>query len=588
MDIFKVLTMIGGLCLFLFGMNLMGQALERRAGGKLRTLLDKMTSNVFAGFLTGLGITAIIQSSSATTVMVVGFVNSGLMTLRQAINVIMGANVGTTVTAWLLSLAGIDSGNMWIKLLKPTSFTPVLALIGIIFYMFCKDTKKKDTGMILLGFATLMFGMDTMSGAVAGLKDVPAFAQLFVAFKNPVLGVLAGAVLTGIIQSSSASVGILQALAVTGQVSYAAAIPIIMGQNIGTCVTALLSSVGTNKNAKRAAVVHLMFNVIGVVVLLAAFCIVKAVFAPALLQAPATMYGIAVAHSCFNVICTAILLPCGGLLEKLAVRLVPDGPREPAEQPVELDERLLATPPLALQQCRAVAEEMAACAAEALNRGLDAFSAYTPELAEGIRRDEKRCDRYEDALGTYLVRLSTQQMGAAESEEATELLKTIGDFERISDHAVNVLESAEELRTKGLTFSKTAQRELDVLSKAVRDILALALRAFREKDMDAAGQVEPLEQVIDDLKEQMRTRHILRLQQGQCSIETGFVWCDLLTDLERTSDHCSNIAGCVIDAAQHDLNLHETLCSVRHSDGTYRQRLDACAEVYRLPPPEQA
>ena len=588
MSIFDVLTMIGGLCLFLFGMDLMGQALERRAGGRLRTLLDKMTGRVMTGFLTGMAITAVIQSSSATTVMVVGFVNSGLMTLRQAINVIMGANVGTTVTAWLLSLAGISSGNVWIDLLKPTSFTPVLALVGIILYMSCKSGKRKDTGVILLGFATLMFGMDTMSGAVAGLKDVPAFAQLFVAFKNPVLGVLAGAVLTGIIQSSSASVGILQALAVTGQVSYAAAIPIIMGQNIGTCVTALLSSVGTNKNARRAAVVHLMFNVIGVVVLLAAFCIVKAVFAPTILQAPATMYGIAVAHSCFNVICTAILLPCGGLLEKLAVRLVPDGPQEMAEQPVELDERLLATPPLALQQCRAVAEEMAACAAEALNRGLDAFSAYTPELAEGIRRDEKRCDRYEDALGTYLVRLSTQQMGAAESEEATELLKTIGDFERISDHAVNVLESAEELRTKGLTFSKTAQRELDVLSKAVRDILALALRAFREKDMDAAGQVEPLEQVIDDLKEQMRTRHILRLQQGQCSIETGFVWCDLLTDLERTSDHCSNIAGCVIDAAQHDLNLHETLRSVRHSDGTYRQRFDACAEVYRLPPPEQA
>ena len=588
MSIFDVLTMIGGLCLFLFGMDLMGQALERRAGGRLRTLLDKMTGRVMTGFLTGMAITAVIQSSSATTVMVVGFVNSGLMTLRQAINVIMGANVGTTVTAWLLSLAGISSGNVWIDLLKPTSFTPVLALVGIILYMSCKSGKRKDTGVILLGFATLMFGMDTMSGAVAGLKDVPAFAQLFVAFKNPVLGVLAGAVLTGIIQSSSASVGILQALAVTGQVSYAAAIPIIMGQNIGTCVTALLSSVGTNKNAKRAAVVHLMFNVIGVVVLLTAFCIVKAVFAPSILQMPATMYGIAVAHSCFNVICTALLLPCGGLLEKLAVRLVPDGPQEKAEQPVELDERLLATPPLALQQCRAVAEEMAACAAEALNRGLDAFSAYTPELAEGIRRDEKRCDRYEDALGTYLVRLSTQQMGAAESEEATELLKTIGDFERISDHAVNVLESAEELRTKGLTFSKTAQRELDVLSKAVRDILALALRAFREKDMDAAGQVEPLEQVIDDLKEQMRTRHILRLQQGQCSIETGFVWCDLLTNLERTSDHCSNIAGCVIDAAQHDLNLHETLRSVRHSDGTYRQRLDACAEVYRLPPPEQA
>ena len=328
MSIFDVLTMIGGLCLFLFGMDLMGQALERRAGGRLRTMLDKMTGRVMTGFLTGMAITAVIQSSSATTVMVVGFVNSGLMTLRQAINVIMGANVGTTVTAWLLSLAGISSGNVWIDLLKPTSFTPVLALVGIILYMSCKSGKRKDTGVILLGFATLMFGMDTMSGAVAGLKDVPAFAQLFIAFKNPVLGVLAGAVLTGIIQSSSASVGILQALAVTGQVSYAAAIPIIMGQNIGTCVTALLSSVGTNKNAKRAAVVHLMFNVIGVVVLLTVFCIVRAVFAPAILQAPATMYGIAVAHSCFNVICTALLLPCGGLLEKLAVRLVPDGPRE--------------------------------------------------------------------------------------------------------------------------------------------------------------------------------------------------------------------------------------------------------------------
>ena len=359
MTIFNALTMIGGLCLFLFGMDLMGQALERRAGGKLRTMLDKMTGRVMTGFLTGLAITAVIQSSSATTVMVVGFVNSGLMTLRQAINVIMGANVGTTVTAWLLSMAGISSGNVFINLLKPTSFTPVLALVGIIFYMFCKNGKKKDTGMILLGFATLMFGMDTMSGAVAGLKDVPAFAQLFIAFKNPVLGVLAGAVLTGIIQSSSASVGILQALAVTGQVSYAAAIPIIMGQNIGTCVTALLSSVGTSKNARRAAVVHLMFNVIGVAVLLTVFCIVKAIFDPAILHESATMYGIAIAHSCFNIACTAMLLPCGGLLERLAVRLVPDGPQERSEKPVELDERLLATPSLALQQCRTVAEEMA-------------------------------------------------------------------------------------------------------------------------------------------------------------------------------------------------------------------------------------
>ena len=585
MTIFNALTMIGGLCLFLFGMDLMGQALERRAGGKLRTMLDKMTGRVMTGFLTGLAITAVIQSSSATTVMVVGFVNSGLMTLRQAINVIMGANVGTTVTAWLLSMAGISSGNVFINLLKPTSFTPVLALVGIIFYMFCKNGKKKDTGMILLGFATLMFGMDTMSGAVAGLKDVPAFAQLFIAFKNPVLGVLAGAVLTGIIQSSSASVGILQALAVTGQVSYAAAIPIIMGQNIGTCVTALLSSVGTSKNARRAAVVHLMFNVIGVAVLLTVFCIVKAIFDPVILHESATMYGIAIAHSCFNIVCTAMLLPCGGLLERLAVRLVPDGPQERSEKPVELDERLLATPPLALQQCRTVAEEMAGCAVEALDSALNAFSAYTPELAERIRQEEKRCDHYEDVLGTYLVKLSTQQMGAAESEEATELLKTIGDFERISDHAVNVLESAEELRAKELTFSRAAQSELDVLSRAVREILTLALRAFREKDAAAAGQVEPLEQVIDALKEQMRTRHILRMQQGQCSIEAGFVWCDLLTDLERTSDHCSNIAGCVIDARAHNLNLHETLRQAKTADGSFQQTYESYVEKYQLPVP---
>ena len=582
MDIFKVLTMIGGLCLFLFGMNLMGQALERRAGGKLRTLLDKMTSNVFAGFLTGLGITAIIQSSSATTVMVVGFVNSGLMTLRQAINVIMGANVGTTVTAWLLSLAGIDSGNVWIKLLKPTSFTPVLALIGIIFYMFCKDAKKKDTGMILLGFATLMFGMDTMSGAVAGLKDVPGFAELFIMFKNPILGVLVGAVLTGIIQSSSASVGILQALALTGQVSYAAAIPIIMGQNIGTTVTALLSSVGTNKNAKRAAVVHLMFNVIGVVVLLTVFCIVKAVFAPAILNESATMYGIAIAHSLFNILCTAMLLPAGNLLEKLAIRMVPDAAHK-EEAAVELDERLLATPSLALRQCRAVANDMAECAVRALENALTTFTHYTPVLADSIRADEDRCDHYEDVIGTYLVKLSAQKMGEAESEEATELLKTIGDLERISDHAVNVLESAEELQAKGLSFSGSARAELITLSDAIREILSLAETAFLHQDVEAAMKVEPLEQVIDTLKEEMRTRHILRMQQGQCSIEAGFVWSDLLTDLERTSDHCSNIAGCVIDAAQHNLNLHETLHAIRRNDDSFQRRFRSYLEAYSLP-----
>ena len=583
MDIFNVLTMIGGLSLFLFGMNLMGQALERRAGDKLRSLLDRMTSGVFAGFLTGLCITAIIQSSSATTVMVVGFVNSGLMTLRQAINVIMGANVGTTVTAWLLSLSGIDSGNVWVQLLKPSSFTPILALIGIINYMFCRSSKKKDTGMILLGFATLMFGMETMSGAVAGLKDVPAFTNLFIAFKNPILGVLAGAILTAVIQSSSASVGILQALAVTGSVSYAAAIPIIMGQNIGTTVTAMISSIGTNKNAKRAAVVHLLFNVIGVVVLLTLFCIVRAAFAPALLNESATMYGIAVAHSAFNLLCTAILLPAGSLLEKLACRIVPDDAR--VEVVTELDERLLPTPSLALRQSRAVACEMAECSVRALNNALTALTANTSELAQSIRDDEERCDHYEDILGTYLVKLSAQKLGRAESEESTELLKTIGDFERISDHAVNILSSAEEMTRKNLTFSANAKNELITIISAIREILSLALKAFERRDNDIASQVEPLEQVIDTLKEQMRTRHILRMQQGQCSIEAGFVLSDLLTDLERTSDHCSNIAGCIIDASHHNLNLHETLREAKAADSGFQSTFHSYAEKYQLPLP---
>ena len=581
MDIFNLLTMIGGLCLFLFGMNLMGQALERRAGGSLRTVLGKMTGKVMTGFLTGLGVTAIIQSSSATTVMVVGFVNSGLMTLRQAVNVIMGANVGTTVTAWLLSLGGIDSGSVWVNLLKPSSFTPVLALIGIVLYLFCKKAKQKDTGTILLGFATLMFGMETMSSAVAGLKDVPAFTNLFLAFKNPVLGVLAGAVLTGIIQSSSASVGILQALTVTGSVSYAAAIPIIMGQNIGTCVTAMISSVGTNKNAKRAAVVHLMFNVIGVAVLLTVFCIVKAVFHPVLFDEPATMYGIAVAHSAFNILCTAMLLPAGGLLEKLATRMVADGKQR--EKTVELDERLLATPSLALERSRAVAVEMADRSVRALKNALLCVEKYSPALAQSIQEDESSCDHYEDVLGTYLVRLSAQKLGENESEEATELLKTIGDFERISDHAVNLLESAEEMREKKLAFSPAARAEFGTLSAAIDEILELSLDAFASGDVALAARVEPLEQVIDTLKEQMRTRHILRMQQGNCSIEAGFVWSDLLTNLERTSDHCSNIAGCVIDTAQHNLNLHETLKAVKRGDPRFQDSFRVYAEKYRLP-----
>lgn len=556
MDIFDILTMIGGLCLFLFGMNIMGQALERRAGSGLRSLLTKLTSNKALGFLTGLGVTAVIQSSSATTVMVVGFVNSGLLTLAQAINVIMGANVGTTVTSWILSLSGIEGDSLFIQLLKPTSFTPVLALIGIIFYMFLKSSKKKDTGMILLGFATLMFGMDTMSGAVEGLKDVPAFQELFLLFTNPILGVLAGAILTAVIQSSSASVGILQALSATGQVTYSAAFPIIMGQNIGTCITAMLSSVGTTKNAKRAAFVHLLFNILGTVVCLTLFGIIEGLLAPAILDDSATHFGIAICHTIFNIVCTGLLLPAGNLLEKLVCRLVPDTDEE--EKVAELDERLLTTPPIALQQCRITAQEMANATAQTYRSGVQILSGYTAELAETVRKGERLTDHYEDILGTYLVKLSSLQLSEEDTAEAAALLKAINDFERIGDHSRNLMEAAEELHQKGTALSPAAQTELKVLTDAVAQIIDLSFRAFLSRDLEAARSIEPLEEVIDDLKDQLRDRHIQRLQQGSCSIETGFVWSELLTGLERIGDHCANLAGAVIDLHHHNRNSHET------------------------------
>ena len=580
MDLFQFLNMIGGLSLFLFGMNLMGQALERRAGSGMRTLLSRMTTGKAAGFLTGCGVTAVIQSSSATTVMVVGFVNSGLMTLRQAIHVIMGANVGTTVTAWILSLGGISGDSIVVQLLKPTSFTPVMALIGVVLLLFSKSSKKKDSGTILLGFAVLMFGMDAMTGAVSGLAEVPAFRELFLMFRNPLLGLLAGAVLTGIIQSSSASVGILQALAATGQVPFSAAIPIIMGQNIGTCVTALLSSVGANRNARRAAFVHLSFNIIGSTVLLTVFSLVQGLFHPAIFAGPADQFNIAIAHTAFNLLCVAMLTPASQLLEKLAMRVIPDA-REP-EKNVRLDERLLATPPLALAQCEKQASSMAEEAVTALEEGLQAFETYTPALAEEIRRREDKTDRAEDRLGNYLIRLSAQPLSQADSEEAAKLLKVIGDFERIADHAVNLLDSAEELRDKQLAFSEAARRELSVLTAAVREVLQLALTAFTQNDLEAAFRVEPLKEVIDGLKEQLRTRHILRLQKGECQVETGFVWSDLLTSLERAADHSSNIAGCVIDADQHRLDLHQTLRAVRQESEDFRQAYRAYVEKYAL------
>lgn len=557
MNIFDVLTLIGGLCLFLFGMSVMGEALERRAGGGLKIILEKLTKNKLTGFLTGLGVTAIIQSSSATTVMVVGFVNSGIMSLRQSIGVIMGANIGTTVTAWILSLGGISSDNLFMKLLKPTSFTPILALIGIAMLMFGKTSKKKDTGTILLGFATLMFGMDSMTGAVSGLADVPAFRNMFLMFKNPVLGVLVGALLTAVIQSSSASVGILQALTVTGQVSYGAAIPIIMGQNIGTCITAILSSFGANKNAKRAAVVHLSFNVLGSAIWLAIYSIINAVFKPALFDMSASFLGIAVAHSVFNIACTILLLPMSSLLEKLAITLVPDSKQ--GEVVTELDERLLATPPVAIERCSSLVCEMAELSVDALKKSLRMLSKYDSKIAQQIHEAEEKADHYEDILGTYLVKLSNRQMSDSDSGLISKLLKAIGDFERISDHSVNILKSAEELKDKNLKFTASALSELEVMCNAVSEILTMTCTAFVKNDLELAKSIEPLEQVIDGLKLKLKDAHVKRLTKGKCSIEAGFVWADLLINLERTADHCSNIAVCIIDAADNNMDIHKSL-----------------------------
>ena len=580
MDLFNVLNLIGGLSLFLFGMTLMGQALERRAGNRLKALLGRMTTNRFAGLLTGLGVTAIIQSSSATTVMVVGFVNSGLMTLKQSINVIMGANIGTTVTAWILSLAGIESSNFFIRLLKPSSFTPVLALAGIIFYMASKNSKRKDTGLILLGFATLMYGMETMSDAVSVLRNVPSFQQMFLAFTNPVLGVIAGAVLTAIIQSSSASVGILQALASTGAVSYGAAIPIIMGQNIGTCITAMLSSIGTTRNAKRAALVHFAFNLIGAAVWLTVFCLVKTILAPIFLTQAADLMGIAVVHSMFNILCTLLMLPFSQVLEQMVCRILPDA--KVPEKEKELDERLLGSPALALNQCRQVLSNMAELSIRAFRDSAACVLNYDKVIADRIREAENNTDHLEDLISTYLLKLTSRHLGDEESVKTTEYLKLIGDYERIADHAVNILESAEEIVSKNVVFSEDAVDEYRTICAAVTEILNLSFSAFSEEDIEAARKTEPLEEVIDTLKEDLRTRHFLRLQRGECSVAAGFVWADILTNLERVSDHCSNISGCVLDSAGNTMNIHENQRALKNSDEEYKQEYNFFQHKYRL------
>ena len=546
MTIFDILNLLGGLCLFLFGMNVMGEALERRAGNRLSALIGRLTSNRFTSFLTGLGVTAIIQSSSATTVMAVGFVNSGVMTLKQSIGIIMGANIGTTVTAWILSLSGIESSNLVVQLLKPASFTPILALVGIIFYMFCKSHKKKDTGVVLLGFAVLMFGMEAMSSAVSGLRDVPQFRQMFLMFQNPILGVLVGAVLTAIIQSSSASVGILQALTVTGQITYGAAIPIIMGQNIGTCVTAILSSFGANRNAKRVAFVHLSFNVIGTSVLLILLCLAKALFPLPILNNEASALGIAVAHSLFNAACTVMLFPMSGWLEKLVCWLVPDSKTK--EERIQLDDRLLSTPVLALDSAHHCAVEMAKCASSILSNSTYMLTDYKSAVAEDIRDLEDRTDHYESILGSYLVKLSSQHLNEEQSAESAWILRIIGDLERIADHGVNILESAQELHEKNILFTEDGKAEMNAMIAAVKEIMTASVSAFIAGDYSQIQNVDPLEEVIDRMKDTLRAKHISRLQQGQCSIDAGFVWADLLTSLERISDHCCNIAGCLREA----------------------------------------
>ena len=564
MDIFHALTMLGGLCLFLFGMNFMGQALERRAGGKLRTLLDKMTGSVGAGFLTGLGITAIIQSSSATTVMVVGFVNSGLMTLRQAINVIMGANVGTTVTAWLLSLAGIDGGSVWLQLLKPTAFTPVLALIGIIFYMFCKDSRKKETGSILLGFATLMFGMDTMSAAVAGLKDVPGFAELFLAFTNPLLGVLVGAVLTAIIQSSSASVGILQALASTGVIDFSMALPIIMGIAIGAAVPVLLSALGANLNGKRTAFIYLLIDVLGVLIWALLFYGANAIIHFTFLDTVMSSVSIALMNTLFRLATVIVLLPCIGLMEHMVELLFPDDGSAAEEQEMDrLEERFLQHPALSIEQSRLVTNSMAERAEGNLLMAVGLRNRWSDKDFRMVGEAESVIDRYEDKLGTYLMKITSKSLSQSQSEEVSKYLHTISDFERISDHALNISEAAKEIHDKDLQFSPEACHELDVIESAVREILSIAVGAFVENDPQRAARVEPLEEIIDGLCDEMKSHHVDRLQSGSCTLNLGFVFNDLLTNYERVADHCSNIAVAIIELESDSFDTHEYLNSVR-------------------------
>lgn len=589
MDFFSILTLLGGLALFLYGMQVMGDGLAKVSGGKLEKILENLTSSKWKAVLLGLAVTAVIQSSSATTVMVVGFVNSGIMKLTQAVGIIMGANIGTTVTAWILSLAGIESSNFFISLLKPSSFAPILALIGIVLLMFTKSSRKKDIGVILVGFAVLMFGMETMSGAVKPLADVPEFTNLLLAFSNPVAGVLAGTILTAIIQSSSASVGILQALCVTGAVPYSAAFPIIMGQNIGTCVTALLSAIGANKNAKRAAMIHLYFNLLGTVIFLGVFYLLNSVVHFSFMDSMATPAAIAVTHSIFNVTATLIWLPFSNILVKLACLTIRDSAEDVVAAGEDrefliLESRFLEKPAFAVEQGRTAARRMAEDSRKSLGTAFDLLHQYDAEGAKKIDKLESKVDRYEDELGTYLVQLNNKDLSENDSHSVSIMLHCIGDFERISDHAVNIKESAEELHEKNLSFSPVAKAELRVVTAAVNDIVEKAFQVFDDQDTTKAAEIEALEELIDELTKEMKRRHINRLRSGECTIEMGFILSDLITSMERIADHCSNIGVCVTQVRENLYDTHSHLNALKNEDSDDFERcLEKVRQEYLLP-----
>ena len=562
MDIFSVFTLCGGLAFFLYGMSVMSSGLEKLAGGRLEQLLKRMTDSPWKGLLLGTGITAAIQSSSAVTVMLVGLVNSGIMDLGRSIPVIIGSNIGTTMTAWILSLTGIEGGNFWVSLLKPEVFSPVLALVGIVLIMGSKNNRRRSAGNILVGFSVLMYGMELMKGAVEPLSEIPEFTRLLTAFTNPIVGVLAGALITAVIQSSSASVGILQALSMTGSVTFSAALPIIMGQNIGTCVTALISSIGVNKDARRVSVVHVAFNVIGTVVFLVSFYALDAVFQFPFTDRAVSPVGVAAIHSVFNLCTSALLFPFCRQLEKLADIVVKDDGRK-AESYAFVDDRLLATPSVAIAECGSKTVEMARLARETILKALSLLDHYDEKVADEVKGNEDQLDLYEDKLGTLLVQLSSKALSDADSRQVSKQLHTIGDFERIGDHAVNLWKAAEEINEKGIRFSEPARQELHTLVEALRDILDLTTRAFAQDDLELAAQVEPLEQVIDCLTADIKTNHIARLQNGQCTIEMGFILSDVLTNCERVSDHCSNIAVAQIETEHNAYEAHEYLNGVK-------------------------